>query len=183
MKPAVDKSVCWWKTALPTRCCCRSRWRKPGPENSSSPTLNAGRRRSECLRQKQFEVLLLDLSLPDITGRDTFLRARAEAPHLPIVVLTGEANEALGLDAVRHGIQDYLIKGQAYGRQTARAIRYAIERKQVEDALTADRGGVARQRAAVARVELGIGTPRRRAHRVAGGDDQRPGGLFAQHHA
>src|ERR1017187_3603687 len=89
-----------------------------------------------CLRQKQFEVLLLDLLLPDITGRDTFLRARAEAPHLPIVVLTGEANEALGLDAVRHGIQDYLIKGQAYGRQTARAIRYAIERKQVEIALT-----------------------------------------------
>jgi len=89
-----------------------------------------------CLRQKQFEVLLLDLLLPDITGRDTFLRARAEAPQLPIVVLTAEANEALGLDAVRHGIQDYLIKGQAYGRQTARAIRYAIERKQVEIALT-----------------------------------------------
>jgi signal transduction histidine kinase len=88
-----------------------------------------------CLGQEQFDVLLLDLSLPDITGRETFLRARAEAPHLPIVVLTGEANEDLGLEAVRHGIQDYLIKGQAYGRQTARAIRYAIERKQVEDAL------------------------------------------------
>jgi signal transduction histidine kinase len=88
-----------------------------------------------CLRQKPFEVLLLDLSLPDVTGRDTFLRARAEAPRLPIVVLTGETNEAMGLDAVRHGIQDYLIKGQAYGRQTIRAIRYAIERKQVEDAL------------------------------------------------
>jgi signal transduction histidine kinase len=68
-------------------------------------------------------------------GRDTFLRARAEAPHLPIVVLTGETNEAMGLDAVRHGIQDYLIKGQAYGRQTVRAIRFAIERKQVEEAL------------------------------------------------
>ena len=89
----------------------------------------------QCLRQKRFEVLLLDLSLPDITGRDTFLRARAEAPHLPIVVLTGEDNEAVGLDAVRHGVQDYLIKGQAYGRQTGRALRYAIERKQVEEAL------------------------------------------------
>ena len=88
-----------------------------------------------CLREKEFEVLLLDLSLPDIAGRETFLRARADAPRLPIVVLTGEANEDLGLEAVRHGIQDYLIKGQAYGRQTVRAIRYAIERKQVEDAL------------------------------------------------
>jgi signal transduction histidine kinase len=88
-----------------------------------------------CLSQHQIDVLLLDLSLPDITGRDTFLRARAEAPDLPIVVLTSDANEALGLDAVRHGVQDYLIKGQAYGRQTARAIRYAIERKRAEDAL------------------------------------------------
>src|SRR5664279_3729657 len=88
-----------------------------------------------CLRQNQFEVLLLDLSLPDVTGRETFLRARTEAPHLPIVVLTGEASEELGLDAVRHGVQDYLIKGQTYGRHTVRAIRYAIERKQVEEAL------------------------------------------------
>jgi signal transduction histidine kinase len=87
------------------------------------------------LAQQQFDALLLDLSLPDITGRETFLRARADAPHLPIVVLTAETNEALGLDAVRHGIQDYLIKGQAYGRHTARAIRYAVERKQVEEAL------------------------------------------------
>jgi signal transduction histidine kinase len=95
-----------------------------------------------CLREKEFEVLLLDLSLPDITGRETFLRARAEAPHLPIVVLTGEANEELGLDAVRHGVQDYLIKGQAYGRQTVRALRYAIERKQVEDALKRTEGAL-----------------------------------------
>jgi signal transduction histidine kinase len=87
------------------------------------------------LKKRSFDVLLLDLSLPDTTGRDTFVRARAEAPHLPIVVLTAATDEALGLAAVRHGIQDYLIKGQAYGRQTARAIRYAIERQQIEAAL------------------------------------------------
>ena len=80
-------------------------------------------------------MLLLDLSLPDITGRETFVRARAEAPHLPIVVLTGQANEADGLEAVRQGIQDYLVKGQADARQIVRVIRYAIERKRVEDAL------------------------------------------------
>jgi signal transduction histidine kinase len=90
---------------------------------------------AKCMRERPFDVLLLDLSLPDITGRNTFLQARAQASELPVVVLTGEANEDLGLDAVRHGVQDYLIKGQAYGRQTARAIRYAIERKQVELAL------------------------------------------------
>jgi signal transduction histidine kinase/DNA-binding NarL/FixJ family response regulator len=87
------------------------------------------------LRQGQFDVMLLDLSLPDRTGRDTFLQARAEAAHLPIVVLTGSADESAGLEAVRHGIQDYLIKGQADGRQTARAIRYAIERKRAEEEL------------------------------------------------
>jgi signal transduction histidine kinase len=89
----------------------------------------------QCLGQQAFDVLLLDLSLPDISGRETFLRARAEAPHLPIVVLTGQANEADGLEAVRQGIQDYLVKGQADARQIVRVIRYAIERKRVEDAL------------------------------------------------
>lgn len=87
------------------------------------------------LLDRRFDVLLLDLSLPDVAGRETFLRARAEAPHLPIVVLTGGGNEALGLEAVRHGIQDFLIKGQTHGRQTARAIRYAMEHKRVEEAL------------------------------------------------
>ena len=98
------------------------------------------------LRNQRFDVLLLDLSLPDTTGCDTFVQARAEAPHLPIVVLTGEADEAVGLEAVRHGIQDYLIKGQAFGRQTARAIRYAIERKQAETALKQAEASLQRER-------------------------------------
>jgi glucose-6-phosphate-specific signal transduction histidine kinase len=87
------------------------------------------------LQAGHFDVMLLDLSLSDSTGRDTFLRARAEAPHLPIVVLTGVEDEVISLDAVRHGIQDYLVKDQAYGRQTVRAIRHAIERKRLEEAL------------------------------------------------
>lgn len=86
-------------------------------------------------RKETFDVLLLDLSLPDVTGRETFLRARRELPELPIVVLTGSENEAIGLDALRQGIQDYLMKDSAYGRQTARAIRYAIERKRAVTAL------------------------------------------------
>jgi signal transduction histidine kinase len=98
------------------------------------------------LKGNSFDVLLLDLSLPDTTGRETFLRARAEAPHLPIMVLTGQADEAVGLEAVRHGIQDYLIKGQADGRQTARAIHYAIERKQAETALKQAEASLQRER-------------------------------------
>lgn len=87
------------------------------------------------LSEARFDVLLLDLTLPDSTGRETFLRARASAPLLPIVVLTGEADEAIGLDAVRQGVQDYLLKGKADGAQTARAIRYAIERQRAETEL------------------------------------------------
>jgi len=98
------------------------------------------------LKQRQFDVLLLDLSLPDTAGRETFVRARAEAPQLPIVVLTSVADEAVGLEAVRQGIQDYLIKGQAYGRQTARAIHYAIERKQAETALKEAEANLQRER-------------------------------------
>ena len=98
------------------------------------------------LQKQSFDVVLLDLSLPDSTGRDTFVRARAAAPNLPIVVLTGGADEAVGLEAVRYGIQDYLIKGQAFGRQTARAIRYAIQRKQAETALKQAEASLQRER-------------------------------------
>ncbi|HEV2392188.1 MAG TPA: histidine kinase [Verrucomicrobiae bacterium] len=87
------------------------------------------------LCSRSFDLLMLDLSLPDSAGSDTFLRARAAAPQVPIVVLTSVEDEAVGLEAVKGGVQEYLIKGQAYGRQTARSIRYAIERKRAEEAL------------------------------------------------
>lgn len=81
----------------------------------------------EHLHKGQFDVLLLDLSLPDSRGPETFLRARAAAPRLPIIVLTGNEDEAIALEAARHGIEDYLVKGDADGRTIARAIHYAIE--------------------------------------------------------
>jgi two-component system, LuxR family, sensor kinase FixL len=87
------------------------------------------------LGQGRFDVLLLDLSLPDSMGQQTFMRARAAAPDVPIVVLTGAASDAVGLEAVRQGIQDYLRKGQADVEQTVRAIRYAIERQRAETEL------------------------------------------------
>jgi signal transduction histidine kinase len=100
----------------------------------------------EQLRRSPFDLLLLDLSLPDSTGPETYLRVRATVPQVPIVVLTGIEDEAVGLEAVRCGVQDYLIKGQAYGRQTARSIRYAIERKRAEEALKQAEAEVQRER-------------------------------------
>jgi len=81
------------------------------------------------------EVVLLDLSLPDSQGWETFVRVRERAPHLPVILLTGLDDEKLGAQAVHGGAQDYLIKGQFDGRLLSRAILYAIERKTAEEHL------------------------------------------------
>ncbi|MFW6155382.1 MAG: response regulator [Planctomycetota bacterium] len=79
----------------------------------------------------QFEVMLLDLSLPDSRGMKTLDAVHAASPATPIVVLTASDDETLGREAVRRGAQDFLIKGQADDRLVARAIRYAIERREI----------------------------------------------------
>lgn len=76
------------------------------------------------------DVVLLDLSLPDSHGLQTFTRAKAEAPNVPIIVLSGLSNEELAVAAVNEGAQDYLVKGRTDGVDLVRAIRYAIERHQ-----------------------------------------------------
>ncbi len=85
-----------------------------------------------------FDVALLDLSLPDSDGLATFLNLRDAAPKLPVVVVSHRADEALALEAVKAGAQDYLVKGMFEG-QLVRAIRYAIERARADDALLAVR--------------------------------------------
>ncbi|MBI3329281.1 MAG: response regulator, partial [Nitrospinae bacterium] len=78
------------------------------------------------------DVVLLDLGLPDSQGLETLLTLRDAMPGVPIVVLTGLDDEELGLRAMQHGAQDYLVKGQVEGQLLVRAIRYAIERKRTE---------------------------------------------------
>jgi PAS domain S-box-containing protein/putative nucleotidyltransferase with HDIG domain len=80
-------------------------------------------------------VLLLDLDLPDSQGFDAFANAYAQAPRVPIVVMSNRADEDLAIKTVQEGAQDYLVKGQITGDLLARAIRYAIERKRAEEAL------------------------------------------------
>jgi len=87
------------------------------------------------LRSEPFDVMLLDLSLPDADGLDTLIRAHAEAPKIPIVVLTGHDDEALAVRAVRAGAQDYLVKGRMDGDLLVRSIRYASERRRSIEAL------------------------------------------------
>jgi len=93
-----------------------------------------------------FDAVLLDLFLPDSRGMETVERATAAVPQAPIVVLTGSDDEAVAIEAVRRGAQDFLVKGFADGRSLARAIRYAVERKRAEEALVAARAQAVHER-------------------------------------
>jgi diguanylate cyclase (GGDEF)-like protein/PAS domain S-box-containing protein len=87
------------------------------------------------LAERLFDIVLIDLGLPDAQGLEAVRRARAAAPRLPLVVLTGLDDESLAAQALQEGAQDYLIKGQIETRGLLRALRYAIERKAMEEAL------------------------------------------------
>src|ERR1700689_5047558 len=87
------------------------------------------------LSERTFDLIVLDLGLPDAQGLGAVRRAHAAAPHVPLVVLTGLDDESLAAEALQEGAQDYLIKGQIEARGFLRSLRYAIERKIMEEAL------------------------------------------------
>ncbi|MHC1740607.1 MAG: diguanylate cyclase [Anaerolineaceae bacterium] len=89
----------------------------------------------QTLAQKDFDVVLLDLALPDGTGIDTINRICNTHPHLPVIVLTGMDRDTLSMTAITSGAQDYLIKGELDGKSIFRSIQYSIERKQKEQRL------------------------------------------------
>jgi PAS domain S-box-containing protein len=86
----------------------------------------------EQLQADRFDIILLDLGLPDSHGLDTLMKLNESKPEAPVIVLTGLADETVGTEAVKAGAQDYLIKGQIDKKLFARSIKYAIERAQVE---------------------------------------------------
>ena len=79
-----------------------------------------------------FDVILLDLSLPDSQGLETFAAVSAHTAHVPIVVLTGLDDETVATMAVQQGAQDYLVKGEVDGKSLVRAVQYAIERHRLQ---------------------------------------------------
>jgi diguanylate cyclase (GGDEF)-like protein/PAS domain S-box-containing protein len=81
------------------------------------------------------DIILLDLGLPDAQGLEAIRRARAAAPCVPLVVLTALDDESVAARALQEGVQDYLIKGQIDARGLLRALRYAVERKNMQEAL------------------------------------------------
>jgi len=95
-------------------------------------TLAAG---IEKTRREKFDVILLDLGLPDSRGLETFYSLHAVSPDVPIIVLTGLDDENAAIEAVRGGAQDYLLKGRLEGELLTRGILYSIERKRSERVL------------------------------------------------
>jgi two-component system, sensor histidine kinase and response regulator len=87
------------------------------------------------LKQQPFQVILLDLSLPDSRGLPSLECLEKAAPSVPVVILTGTNNETLATQAVNQGAQDYLVKGQITQEVLVRSIRYAIERQRTDETL------------------------------------------------
>ncbi len=88
-------------------------------------TWSGGRRRS----------VLLDLTLPDANGFETFERIHRRFPNVPVVILTGLEDERLAIKAIESGAQDYLVKGHVDRQGLSRSLRYAIERKRAAEAI------------------------------------------------
>ncbi len=87
----------------------------------------------------EIDVVLLDLNLPDSTHLDTFTRAHAAAPELPLIILSGIDDEKLAAAAMHLGAQDYLVKTRTDGHLLQRALRYAVERFRSEAQLARER--------------------------------------------
>lgn len=87
------------------------------------------------ISQGGIDLVLLDLSLPDSRGLETFTRISRQAHGIPVIVLTGLYDEITAIKAVHEGAQDYLVKGQVDGSLLIRSISYAIERQKIEEEL------------------------------------------------
>jgi PAS domain S-box-containing protein len=89
------------------------------------------------LRESSFDMILLDLGLPDSRGTESVIELQTHVPQVPIVVLSGLDDENTAITAMQKGVQDYLIKGQVDSTLLMRSIRYAFERKKAESQLQA----------------------------------------------
>ena len=108
---------------------CLARSRGPKPDITHAQRLDDA---LGFLTETDFDVVLLDLNLPDAKGVDGVRTIQQANPNIPIVVLSGEDNEDYAIGILNQGVQDYLVKWDGEGRTILRSIRYAIERKRTE---------------------------------------------------
>jgi diguanylate cyclase (GGDEF)-like protein/PAS domain S-box-containing protein len=106
-----------------------------GSNNAELILVNSMGEAETRLAQNTVDIVLLDPGLPDTQGLQSIRRIHAVAPRLPLVVLTGFDDDTLAAQALREGAQDFLIKGRVEARGLLLALRYAIERKAMEETL------------------------------------------------
>lgn len=87
----------------------------------------------ENLTQKRFDLILLDLQLPDSRGLDTLRKVQLSAGGVPVVVCSGISDETTAVDAVAAGAQDYMVKAQMSPELLERVLRYALERRKIQE--------------------------------------------------
>lgn len=85
----------------------------------------------DILNKTKFDLILLDLSLPDSSGVETFKKMHSLFPKIPIVVLTGYEDESVAFDALQTGIEMYLIKGKIQPKLLTEALDYAVEKNKM----------------------------------------------------
>ena len=110
-------------------------FKEQGAHNTELTLVERMSEAEQHLAKRAYDVVMLDLGLPDAQGLEAVRRAHAAAPRVPLVVLTCLDDESLAIQALREGVQDYLIKGQIEAPGLLRSLRYAIERKIMEEEL------------------------------------------------
>ncbi len=93
----------------------------------------------ERLSRGGIDVVLLDLTLPDSQGLDSLEKVQAQAVGIPIIIVTGLADEAHALEALGKGAQEYLVKGEVHGKMLSRVMRYAMGRMRAEERVKAEK--------------------------------------------
>ncbi len=104
----------------------------PRLEITCLPTLQQA---LKALAEKTWDLVLLDLMLPDSSGIQTFTMLRSQARHTPVVIISGLDNDSLAIDAVRKGAEDYLVKGEINSRLLLRILHHAIDRHRIKEKL------------------------------------------------
>ncbi|HOW58808.1 MAG TPA: diguanylate cyclase [Candidatus Omnitrophota bacterium] len=94
----------------------------------------------DLLQENSWDLILLDLVLPDSSGIQTFIKVHAQARHTPIVIMTGLDNDALAIDAVRKGADDYVVKNDFNSKLLLRIIHHAIDRHRIKEKLASVTG-------------------------------------------
>jgi PAS domain S-box-containing protein len=118
----------------------------------------------ELLEQHSFNIIILDLSLPDSDGLDSFKRIHQRAPETPIIVLTGMEDESMGINAMKLGAQDFLVKGKLKISSLKRSITYSIERSRLLNELSEKTKKLEEQTIALNREKLRLAEAQKLAH-------------------